>query len=65
MPISLATWEAEIRRIRVQSQTRQIVPETLYRKDPTHKRAGTVVQVVEYLLSKCEAPGSKPSTIKK
>jgi hypothetical protein len=27
MPIILATWEAEMRRIKVQDQTRQILPE--------------------------------------
>jgi hypothetical protein len=29
MPLILATWEAEIRRIKVQDQPRQIVHETL------------------------------------
>jgi hypothetical protein len=37
-PAILATWEAEIRRIMVQSQPRQIVPETLSQKYPTPKK---------------------------
>jgi hypothetical protein len=36
MPAILATQEAEIRRIKVQSQPRQIVHETLSQKYPTH-----------------------------
>jgi hypothetical protein len=43
-PIILATQEAEIRRIVVWSQPEQIVPETLPRKYPSHKRAGGVAQ---------------------
>jgi hypothetical protein len=35
MPIILATQEAEIRRIVVQSQPRQIVHETLFQKYPS------------------------------
>jgi hypothetical protein len=35
--VILATQEAEIRRISVQSQLRQIVQETLSRKNPTQK----------------------------
>jgi hypothetical protein len=38
-PVILATQEAEIRRIEVQSQPRQIVQETLSRKkNPYHKK---------------------------
>jgi hypothetical protein len=44
--IILATQEAEIRRIEVQSQTRQIVHETLPRKNPSQKRAGGVAHGV-------------------
>jgi hypothetical protein len=44
MPVILATQEAEIRRIVVQGQPRQIVCETLSRKYPTQKRAGGVAQ---------------------
>jgi hypothetical protein len=45
-PVILATQEAEIRRSAVQSQPRQIVPETLSRKNPSQKRAGGVAQGV-------------------
>jgi hypothetical protein len=38
--------EAEIRRIEVQSQPKQIVCETLSRKKPSYKRAGGVTQGV-------------------
>jgi hypothetical protein len=40
MPVSLATWEAEIKRIMVRSQMRQRVSEILPQKFPTQKRAG-------------------------
>jgi hypothetical protein len=46
MPIILATQVAQIRRITVQSQPRQIVPKTLSRKHPSQKGAGGVAQVV-------------------
>jgi hypothetical protein len=42
----LVTQEAEIRRIIVLSQHRQIVGETLSRKSPSQKRAGGVAQSV-------------------
>jgi hypothetical protein len=42
MPVILATGEAEIRRIAVRSQPRQIVHKTLARKNPTQKRVGIV-----------------------
>jgi hypothetical protein len=45
-PVILAAQEAEIRRIMVQSQPRQIVCETLSRKNPSQKRACGVVQVI-------------------
>jgi hypothetical protein len=45
-PVILATQEAEIRRITVRSQPRQIVLETLSQKNPLHKRAGGVAQGV-------------------
>jgi hypothetical protein len=57
MPIILATQEAEIRRIAVQSQTRQIVHETLSQKDLSQKRAGRVAQSV--------GPEFKPQYLKK
>jgi hypothetical protein len=45
-PIILATQEAEIRRIVVQSQTWQIVRKTLSKKIPSQKRAGKAAQGV-------------------
>jgi hypothetical protein len=45
MPVILATQEAEIRRIMVQSQPRKIVYETLSQKNPSHKMAGGVASV--------------------
>jgi hypothetical protein len=65
MPEILATQEADIKRIMVQSQRWQIVPKTLFRKNPTQNRAGEVAEVVECLPSKCEALSSNPSNIKK
>jgi predicted transcriptional regulator with HTH domain len=59
--VILATQEAEIRRIIVGSQPRQIVQKTLYQKYPTQKWVDKVAQVVECLPSKCEAL----STVKK
>jgi hypothetical protein len=46
MPVILATQEAAIRRIVVQSQPGQIVGETLSRKNPSGKRAVRVAQGV-------------------
>jgi hypothetical protein len=57
MPVILATQEAEIRRIVVWSQPRQIVCETLYWKNPSQKRAGGVAQGV--------SPEFKPQCHKK
>jgi hypothetical protein len=45
-PVILAAQEAEIRRIRVPSQPRQIVCETLSQETPSQKRAGGVAQGV-------------------
>jgi hypothetical protein len=56
-PIILATPEAEIRRITVWGQPRQIVRETLSRKNPSQKRAGGVAQSV--------GPKFKPQYCKK
>jgi hypothetical protein len=64
-PIILATQEAEIRGIVVQSQPREIVHETPSQKYPTQKRAGAVPQGVECQPSKREALSSNPSTTKK
>jgi hypothetical protein len=57
MPIILVTQEAEIRRISVQSQLRQIVHETLSGKYPLQKG------LAEWL--KVKALSSSPSTTKK
>jgi hypothetical protein len=66
MPVILVTQEAEIRRIVVQSQPRQIVSGTLCQKNPTQKRrVDRMIQVVEHLLSKCEAMSSSPRTTEK
>jgi hypothetical protein len=46
-PVVLATQEAKIRRIVVQSQARQIVCNILCQTYPTPKRVGGVTQVVE------------------
>jgi hypothetical protein len=45
MPVILATQEAEIRRIKIWSQHRETVYETLSQKYPTEKRAGFLVSV--------------------
>jgi hypothetical protein len=47
MPVILATYEAEIRRITVGSQPGQIVRETLSQKNPSQKRAGGMAQGVQ------------------
>jgi hypothetical protein len=65
MPVILATCEAEIRRIMVQSQLRKIVCEPLPGEYSTQKRAGRVAEVVECLPSKSEDLSSNPSIIKK
>jgi hypothetical protein len=49
--------EAEIRRIEIQSQTRQIIYETLSQKTPSQKRGGAVAQNV--------GPEFKPQYCKK
>jgi hypothetical protein len=61
MPVILASREAEIRRIKAQSQTGQIVHKTLSRKYPTQNRAGGVVQVAEHLFNKNEVLSSNSS----
>jgi hypothetical protein len=57
MPIILASQEAELKRIMVQSQPRQIVHETLSRKTLHKNRAGGVAQG--------EGPEFKPKYCKK
>jgi hypothetical protein len=62
MPVILATQDAEIRRIKVQSHPRQIVLETLSRKNsPQKKWAGGVVQGVspEFKLQYCKKKKKK------
>jgi hypothetical protein len=58
MPVILATQEAEIRRISVQSQPRQIVLESL-----TRKKKITKIRLVEWLKGK--ALSSNPQYSKK
>jgi hypothetical protein len=55
--VILATQEAEIRRIMVRCQPRQVVCKTLSRKNPSLKRAGGVAQSV--------GPEFEPKTAKK
>jgi hypothetical protein len=55
---------ADIRRTMVQSQPRQIVPETLSQKYPSQKGSGVVAQVLEHLPSKHEALSTNPSVTK-
>jgi hypothetical protein len=57
VPVILAIQEAEIKRIRVRSQLRQIVCDTLSQKYPTQKRAGGVARGV--------GPEFKPPYFKK
>jgi hypothetical protein len=54
-PVILDTQEAEIRRIMVLGQPRQIVCETLFQKYLTQKRARRVTQVVMYWPSSMRA----------
>jgi hypothetical protein len=64
-PIILATQEAEISRIMVWNQPRQMACEHLSWKYPMQKRDGSVAQVVEYLSCKHEAQSSNSSTTRK
>jgi hypothetical protein len=64
-PIILATWEAEIRWILVQSQPRKIVLETPISKTTRTKWTGGVAQAADCLLCKCETLSSNPSPTKK
>jgi hypothetical protein len=56
MPVIIAIQEAEIRKIMVQSQPRQIVRKTISRKYPTQKRTGGVTPGVgpEFKLQYCK-----------
>jgi hypothetical protein len=59
MPVIVATQEAEIRRIPFQSQTRQIVCETLSQKYPSQK------ELVEWLKVKALSSNPRTKTKKK
>jgi hypothetical protein len=63
-PVILPTQEAEIRRIVVRSQPRQIVHKTLSRKKPLQKRAGRVAQGVglEFKPQYCKIKKKKSSS---
>jgi hypothetical protein len=61
MPVILAPWETEIRRITVQLPANS----SLCGKIPNIKRAGRKAQVAQHLCSKQEAKSSNPSTAKK
>jgi hypothetical protein len=66
MPVILATQEAEIRRIKVQSQPEQIVHETLSRKNPSPKRDGGVVAQgagLDLKLQNCKKKSSRACKI--
>jgi hypothetical protein len=56
--VILATWEADIKRITVQHQPRQIVRETSICKITKAKSTGGLTQAVECLLCKPKAPRS-------
>jgi hypothetical protein len=45
MPVILTSQEAEIRRIEVQSQPRQVVHKTLSRKNPSNRTGGVAQNV--------------------
>jgi hypothetical protein len=63
MPIILAIWEAEVRRIVVYGQPWRIVHETLLSKITKAKWSGSLAQT-DYQHSKHEALSSNPSIIK-
>jgi hypothetical protein len=64
MAIILATQEAQIRRIAVQSQAGKIVHKTLFQKYPTQTKPGGVAQGIKQLPSKREALSLNSSTAK-
>jgi hypothetical protein len=63
MPVIIATWEAEIRRIVVRDQPGQIVQETPIYKISRAKRTEGVAQAVERLL--CRNKEFKPQSHQK
>jgi hypothetical protein len=64
MPVILLTWEAEIGRIKIQGQQRQIVLVMPISKITRAKWTGGVTQAVEHLLCQHEALNSNPSPTK-
>jgi hypothetical protein len=64
IPVILATWEAEIRRVMIQGQLGQIVHEIPISKITRAKWTGGVAQAVERLLCKCKALSSNPGPTK-
>jgi hypothetical protein len=65
MSIILATWEANIGRIRVQGQPTQIVLKILSPKTAGPKWTGGTAKVVECLLCKCEELSSNTNPTQK
>jgi hypothetical protein len=65
IPVSLATQEAVIRRIPVQSQPQANNSQDPITKISNTKRTGRVAQVIQHLPSKREALISNTSTTKK
>jgi hypothetical protein len=57
------TQEAEIRKIKVQSQPLANKLQNPISKIPNTKRTGRVGRVLEWLLSKCEALSSKKTPV--
>jgi hypothetical protein len=64
MPITVATQDAQIRRIEVQSQPRPTVCETLSQQNPSQKRTGGVAQGVgpEFKLLQLSPSSKKKKT---
>jgi hypothetical protein len=58
MPIILATWKAEIVRIKVEGQPRQTVHKTPISKITTAKWTGDMAQMLECLFCKCKPVSS-------
>jgi hypothetical protein len=65
MPVILVIWKAEIGRIAVRGQPRQIVHETPSPKTTRAKWTGGVVQMVNNVHYKHEALSSNPTPTKK
>jgi hypothetical protein len=65
MPVFLATLEAEIWRILVQGQSRQIILKTVISKITRAEWVGGVDEIVVHLLCKHKRPNSNPSPTKK